>query len=177
MTFWLTLLAYQATWFAAVIGAGHGLWWPGVAAAGLFTLWRLSVSSHRALEAKLVMVSLGLGLLLENLWVRTGLLDYAVGWPWAGSPAWILALWWAFALSIVPLLGYLHRRLLLAAVFGAIGGPLAYLGAARGWNVVQFAQPQWHSLLALAAGWSVAMPLLAWLARRGLQSHSPGGTA
>ena len=40
-----------------------------------------------------------------------------------------------------------------------------------------FAQPQWHSLLALAAGWAVAMPLLAWLARRGLQSHSPGGTA
>ena len=139
MTFWLTLLAYQATWFAAVIGAGHGLWWPGVAAAGLFALWRLSVSPHRALEARLVVVALALGLLLENLWVRTGLLDYAVAWPWAGSPAWILALWWAFALSIVPLLGYLHRRLLLAAVFGAIGGPLAYLGAARGWDVVQFA--------------------------------------
>lgn len=101
---------------------------------------------------------------------RVGLIDYAVAWPWAGSPAWILALWWAFALSIVPLLGYLHRRLLLAAVFGAIGGPLAYLGAARGWHVVQFAQPQWHSLLALAAGWAVAMPLLAWLARR-----EPGG--
>ena len=78
---------------------------------------------------------------------------------------------------IVPLLGYLHRRLLLAAVFGAIGGPLAYLGAARGWDVVQFAQPQWHSLLALAAGWAVAMPLLAWLARRGLQSDIPGGAA
>jgi len=135
------------------------------------------VSPHRALEARLVVVALALGLLLENLWVRTGLLDYAVAWPWAGSPAWILALWWAFALSIVPLLGYLHRRLLLAAVFGAIGGPLAYLGAARGWDVVQFAQPQWHSLLALAAGWAVAMPLLAWLARRGLQSDIPGGAA
>jgi hypothetical protein len=42
---------------------------------------------------------------------------------------------------------------------------------------VQFAQPQWHSLLALAAGWAVAMPLLAWLARRGLQSDIPGGAA
>jgi hypothetical protein len=114
---------------------------------------------------------------LENLWVRSGLLDYAAAWPWAGSPAWILALWWAFALAIVPLLAYLHRRLLLAAVLGAIGGPLAYLGAARGWDVVQFASPQWHSLLALAAGWALAMPLLAWLARRGLQSESHGGVA
>ena len=93
MTFWLTLLAYQATWFAAVIGAGHGLWWPGVAAAGLFALWRLSVSPHRALEARLVVVALALGLLLENLWVRTGLLDYAVAWPWAGSLRPLCA-WW-----------------------------------------------------------------------------------
>ena len=81
------------------------------------------------------------------------------------------------SVAIVPLLGYLHRRPWLAALFGAIGGPLAYLGAARGWDVVQFAQPQWHSLLALAAGWAVAMPLLAWLARRGLQSDIPGGAA
>lgn len=177
MTFWLTVLGYQATWFAAVIGAGQGLWWPGAAAAGLFALWRLSVSPHRLLEARLVLVALAVGLVLENLWVRSGLLDYAAAWPWAGSPAWILALWWAFALAIVPLLGYLHRRLLLAALFGAIGGPLAYLGAARGWDVVQFASPQWHSLLALAAGWALAMPLLAWLARRGLQQSPQGGAA
>jgi hypothetical protein len=177
MSFWLTLLGYQATWFAAVIGAGHGQWWPGVVAAGLFALWRLWVSPHRALEARLVLVALSIGLVLENLWVRSGLLGYAAARPWAGSPAWILALWWAFALAIVPLLGYLHRRLLLAALFGAIGGPLAYLGAARGWGVVQFASPQWHSLLALAAGWALAMPLLAWLARRGLQQALHGGTA
>jgi hypothetical protein len=135
------------------------------------------VSPHRLLEARLVLVALAVGLVLENLWVRSGLLDYAAAWPWAGSPAWILALWWAFALAIVPLLGYLHRRLLLAALFGAIGGPLAYLGAARGWDVVQFASPQWHSLLALAAGWALAMPLLAWLARRGLQQSPQGGAA
>ena len=169
-------LAYQATWFAAVIGAGRGLWWPGVLAATLFALWRLAVSPARALELRLLLAALGIGLLLESLWVGSGLLDYAA-WPWAGPPAWILALWCAFALVVVPLLGYLHRRLLLAALFGAIGGPLAYLGAARGWDVVQFASPQWHSLLALAAGWALAMPLLAWLARRGLQSEPHGGVA
>ena len=87
MTFWLTLLGYQATWFAAVIGAGQGLWWPGAAAAGLFALWRLSVSPHRLLEARLVLVALAVGLVLENLWVRSGLLDYAAAWPWAGSPS------------------------------------------------------------------------------------------
>jgi hypothetical protein len=46
------LLVYQATWFASVIGAGHGLWWPGVLCAVLFALWRLAVSPQRALETR-----------------------------------------------------------------------------------------------------------------------------
>lgn len=172
MTFWLTLLAYQATWFAAVIGAGNGRWWPGVAAAGLFTLWRLAVSPQRALELRLALTGLALGLLLESLWVHRGLLTYRAAWPWLAAPGWILALWWAFGLSAAPLLGYLQRHLGLAALLGAVGGPLAYLGAARGWHAVQFAQPPWHGLLALAAGWAVAMSLLVWLARRGLQARN-----
>jgi hypothetical protein len=119
-----------------------------------------------------VLVALFIGLVLENLWVYNGLLDYATPWPSTGSPAWIVALWWAFALAVVPLLGYLHQRLWLAVLFGAVGGPLAYLGAARGWQVVQFTQPVWHSLLALGIGWALVIPLLAWLARRGMESSS-----
>lgn len=168
------LLAYQATWFVAVIGAGRGSWWPGVLAAALFALWRLAVSPMRALELRLLLAALGIGLLLESVWVGSGLLDYAA-WPWAGPPAWILALWCAFALVVVPLLGYLHRRPWLAAALGAVGGPLAYLGAASGWDALRFSEPRWHALLALGAGWALAMPALAALAARGLQRDIPRG--
>ncbi|MTI73526.1 MAG: DUF2878 domain-containing protein [Stenotrophomonas sp.] len=168
------LLAYQATWFVAVIGAGRGSWWPGVLAAVLFALWRLAVSPARALELRLLLAALGIGLLLESVWVGSGLLDYAA-WPWAGPPAWILALWCAFALVVVPLLGYLHRRPWLAAVLGAVGGPLAYLGAASGWDALRFSETRWHALLALGAGWALAMPALAALAARGLQRDIPRG--
>lgn len=168
------LLAYQATWFVAVIGAGRGSWWPGVLAAALFALWRLAVSPARALELRLLLAALGIGLLLESLWVGSRLLDYAA-WPWAGPPAWILALWCAFALVVVPLLGYLHRRPWLAAALGAVGGPLAYLGAASGWDALRFSEPRWHALLALGAGWALAMPALAALAARGLQRDIPRG--
>ncbi len=168
------LLAYQATWFVAVIGAGRGSWWPGVLAAALFALWRLAVSPMRALELHLLLAALGIGLLLESVWVGSGLLDYAA-WPWAGPSAWILALWCAFALVVVPLLGYLHRRPWLAAALGAVGGPLAYLGAASGWDALRFSEPRWHALLALGAGWALAMPALAALAARGLQRDIPRG--
>ncbi|WP_259304770.1 DUF2878 domain-containing protein [Thermomonas sp. S9] len=80
---------------------------------------------------------------------------------------------------MLPLLGYLRRHLPLAALLGAIGGPLAYWGAARGWGAAHFSDPAWHGLLALGAGWALAMPLLAWLARRGLRAESTlhGGVA
>ena len=170
MNFWTTLVAYQAAWFAAVIGAGHGLWWPGVVAALAFVAWRLAVSAHRKVEWRLLATALPVGLALEYAWVRTGLLSYSAPWPWPQAPAWLISLWLAFALTIVPLLGYLHARPALAAVVGAFGGPLAYLGAARGWDAVLLPTPVWPSLLALAIGWAIALPLLATLAQRWLQT-------
>ncbi len=134
--FWITLVAYELVWFAAVIGAGHGLVWPGVVATMVFALWRLAGSTHRRVELKLIAVALLLGVILEGIWGHFGLIRYAAPWPLPSHPAWLMALWAAFALTVVPLFGYLHARPWLAAAFGAVGGPLAYLGAARGWHAV-----------------------------------------
>lgn len=166
MNFWLTFAAYEAVWFAAVISAGHGLAWPGAAAILLFVAWRLSVSKQRPIEVRLVGVALVIGLLADALLVWTGTATYAAPWPWPEAPLWLTALWIAFALTIVPLFGYLHARPWLAALFGLVGGPIAYLGAARGWQVVQFGQPEWHALALLAVEWGIALPLLCTLACR-----------
>lgn len=175
MNFWLTLVAYQLVWFAAVIGAGHGLAWPGVLGALLFAAWRLAVSTQRGVELRLIAVALLLGVAMETAWVRGDLIRYAAAWPWAEAPAWILALWVAFALTIVPLFGYLHARPWLAALFGAIGGPLAYLAAAHGWHAAMFVAPNRQVLLWLALGWGIALPLLTMLARHWL--HPQGSRA
>ena len=39
MKFWASLIGYQLVWFAAVIGAGHGLAWPGGVPGGLPCPW------------------------------------------------------------------------------------------------------------------------------------------
>lgn len=166
MTFWVTLIAYEVVWFATVIGASRGLNWPGAVAAAVFIAWRLAVSKQRNAEIRLALVALLFGLLFEGICVGAGLIRYAAPWPLAWAPLWLIALWVVFALTVVPLLGYLHTRPWLAGLFGAIGGPLAYLAAARGWHAVIFSDPLWHALLAVAIGWGIAMPLLATLARR-----------
>lgn len=168
MSFWLSLIGYQAVWFAAVIGAGHGLAWPGVAGMLVYALVQLVCARHWRTDLSLMAAALVFGFLLDGTLIRSGLASYAAAWPSAGvAPAWILALWMTFALTFSQSLRYLQRRLWLAALLGLVGGPLAYLGAARGWHVVNFAEPAWHGLLLLAIGWALATPALAWLARRG----------
>lgn len=173
MHFWATLLGHQATWFTAVIAAGAGLTWPGVMAVVFFGVWRLTVSRHFGLELRLGLLALALGLGLETVWTGAGLLTYSTSGPDGGVPAWILALWGGFALTVVPLLGMLHARPLLAALFGALGGPAAYWGAGQGWGAVQFAEPYPLSLLAVGLGWALAMPVLATFAHRGLRPNTP----
>jgi hypothetical protein len=166
----LTFIAYELVWFAAVSGAGHGRVWPGVCAATVFIAWRLVVSRHRGTEGGLFALALLIGAALETCWVRTGLIRYAAAWPLESAPAWLLALWASFGLTIVPLFGHLHSRPWLAAALGAVGGPASYWAAARGWHAVIFPPRPLPTLLALSLGWAAALPMLTTLARRWLSA-------
>ena len=166
MKFWISLIAYQLVWFAAVIGASHGRAWPGVMAMLVYVAGQLLVSRQRRADLRLIPLALVLGSLLDGALAWSGLARYAAPWPSAMlAPAWILALWISFALTFTQSLAWLQQRPVLAVLLGAIGGPLAYLGAARGWHVVSFAAPSWRGVLVLGIGWAVATPLLARLAR------------
>ena len=174
MSFWLSLIGDQAVWFVAVIGAGHGLAWPGVLGMLVYALVQLACARNVRVDLALLAAGLVMGFLLDGALSRSGLVDYAAGWPNpALAPGWILALWVSFALTFSQSLRYLQTRLWLAALLGLVGGPLAYLGAARGWQVVTFAEPTWRALLTLALGWALATPALAWLARLGRASTQP----
>lgn len=169
----MVLVTHQVVWFFAVIGAGLGRAWPGVLATALFAAWRLAVARRRSVDLKLMATAFLLGLILQIAWVDSGLIRYAAPWPSPVTPAWLMALWLAFGLTIVPLFGFLHARPMLSALFGAVGGPLAYLGAAQGWHAATLANPVWQSVLGLAAGWAIALPLLTSLARHWLRPPLP----
>jgi hypothetical protein len=160
-------LAYQAVWFAAVIGAGSGRAWPGLVAAVLFVGVTLALTPARAATLALAVLALALGAALDGAFAASGWLRYAAPWPAAtAAPAWILAMWAAFAVTFTGALAFLQRRPLLAFALGAVAGPLAYLGAARGWDAVAFVAPMPRTLVALAFGWGVATWALAACARK-----------
>jgi len=155
---------YQLMWLAAIWGAGHGLWWPGLLAAVPFAAWVLA-RPGALVDLKLMAFVVPLGCLMDSILAAGGLLHYAAPVPSTHlAPAWIASIWCCFALTLRHTFRFLMGRPWRAAVFGALGAPLAYLGAARGWQAVAFAHGTTPALAALAAMWALAMPLMLQLA-------------
>ncbi|WP_278495189.1 DUF2878 domain-containing protein [Paraburkholderia fungorum] len=149
-----------------------GVAWIG----GVFVLaavvWHARRVAAPVPELKLVATAVLIGALWESLLVASGLLVYPGGALIGGTaPWWLLALWALFAVQFNALFGWLKRRLFLAAMVGALAGPLSFrAGAALG--AVRFGDPV-LSLFALSVGWAALMPLMLALARRWDGVHVP----
>ncbi|HRG15199.1 MAG TPA: DUF2878 domain-containing protein [Pseudomonadota bacterium] len=158
---------FQAVWFATVAGAGAGLWWCGLPVLVVFAIWQLRDSRWPRADVALLALGVLLGFAIDSLLIAGGWLRYATPLPSGQfAPVWILVLWAGFALTVNHSLAFLKSRPALALLFGALGGPLAYLGAARLFEAVAFTAPQAQTLIALAVAWAIAMPLLAAVAVR-----------
>lgn len=161
----LNFFAFQAGWFACVLGAANGRPWVGVLVTLLVVGLHLRCAKRPVPELKLMAAALVMGLLLDSILVANGWLTYSAGMIGAGlAPYWILALWVLFASTLNVSMRWLRGRPVLALAMGALGGPLSYLAGAR-LGAVQFAQGP-APFVALAVGWAVAMPALAWLAEQ-----------
>lgn len=160
MRFWGNLVGYQAVWLAAVHGAGTGHAWTGIACCLAFIGLQLAASPVRAADLRLLLVAPVCGLLIDGAFAASGLLRHASASDVLPAPPWILLLWGAFAMTLNHSMAWFGRHPWSAAAFAAVGGPLAYLAAARGFHAVAFPEPAWPSLLGLGAAWALALPLL-----------------
>lgn len=158
-------IAFQLGWFAVVLGAAHGWPWAGSAVAAAIVAWHLRRALRPHAELVLALSAAAIGALWDSALAALGLIVFPDGILVEGAaPHWMIALWMLFATTLNVSLGWLKPRLALAAVFGALGGPLAYLG---GEKLGALAMPQpLPAIAALALGWALLTPLLLVIARR-----------
>jgi len=161
----LNFVAFQLGWFACVLGAAGGLPWAGpLVVLGVVGLHLLRVR-RPGCELKLVLAAAALGIVVDSLLLASGWLQYPSGlWLPGLAPYWIVAMWALFATTLNLSLGWLRGRPVLAAVLGAVGGPLSYLAGEK-LGGIGLIQPTF-ALAALAVAWAIAMPLLMRLAVR-----------
>ena len=165
--------AYQCGWIAAVGGAaiGHDAIGAGLAAALIaLHLW---LTRERGIEVWLLALATLVGAAIEVWQLRAGTYQRLSGAPGLDvPPLWLLALWAQFATTFrYSLRGVLFHPA-AAALFGAVGGPLALLAGER-LGAVTLTTPLLPGLLRLAVGWTLALAVCSWATRRAHDGEPP----
>jgi hypothetical protein len=155
----INFVLFQVGWFACVLGAARQLPWLGVFVVLAIVAWHLSQARQPKSEVILLLIALLIGGLFDQMLLSLNLVSYqAHGWNTALVPAWILALWAVFVSTLNVSLRWMRGKWLVAILFGAIGGPLAYMGADKLGAATLNALPA--SYIALSIGWAILTPLL-----------------
>ena len=155
---------FQLAWFACVLGAAKAMPWAGVGVTFIILGWHFYHAKQARPEVILMLTALFIGAIFDQSMLMLHLIEYqAHGWNTWLVPAWILALWLAFASTLNVSLGWMHDRYPTAVLFGALGGPLAYLAAEKLGAVAISSN---SAFIALAIGWGIITPLLLHTAKR-----------
>jgi hypothetical protein len=161
----LNFVAFQVAWFACVLGGANDRAMAGTMVVGAVIGLHLALAQRPLPEALLIAVAAVIGLVWDSSLVALGLMSYPAGNFAPGlAPHWIVAMWALFATSLNLSMAWLKGRPWLAALFGAVGGPLAYLAGAR-LGGLQMPDPA-LALGVQALGWAVLLPVLTSLAAR-----------
>ena len=168
-------ILFQVGWFACVLGgASREYMWAGTVAAAFIVAVHLLRATNLRSESLLVLLTAAIGTAWDSGLMLAGLFTFNGGIVVSGLiPIWMIAMWVIFATTLNVSMTWMKGRYLLAAVFGAIGGPLAYYAGHR-LGAVDFNNTS-MTMIAVAVGWSVIMPTLMLLTTRfnGYQERQP----
>jgi hypothetical protein len=157
----LNFAAFQAGWFACILGAANGMPWLGPVVVATFLAALLTTRRDRVAFALRMTGAAGIGFMADTILLRVGVLDFGSA---PVSPLWMIALWPNLAATLNSSLGWLSGRYVLAAAFGALGGPLAYYAGAR-LGALRI-DPSPTSFAAIAFEWLATLPLMVLLTDR-----------
>jgi hypothetical protein len=154
----INFVLFQLAWFACVVGAAKGMPFTGVIVTLMVIAWHFSQANQAKPETLLMLSALIIGGTFDQAMLSFQLVNYMHhGWSESLVPIWILALWLAFTTALNVSLRWMRGNLVVPVIFGAVGGPLAYLGAEK-LGAVTLAGTT--SYVALSIGWAIITPLL-----------------
>jgi hypothetical protein len=170
----INFAAFQAGWFSCVLSAANGQPWLGFLTVCLVVALHFRIADEPSLELRLLALCVAIGLVFDSLLVSSGWVRYPSGMLVSGiAPYWILAMWALFSTTINYSMGWLKRSLILAALMGAVFGPLSYLAGER-LGAIDLVDLR-SSMVALAVIWGLVMPFLVHAATHleGKRKHVP----
>ena len=157
---------YQIGWFACVLGAASQRPWTGCLIAMILVGVHLALSVERFLEVRLVLLATAVGAAVEMMQIAAGTYCFTSGTVnEALPPPWLLAMWAQFATTFRFSLRRVVTCPVLAVLFGAAGGPIAFLAGER-LGAVTLLPPLAYGLLRLSVSWAIALVVFSAVVRR-----------
>jgi hypothetical protein len=161
----VNIIAFKIGWLSSVVGVAKGV--PLLGPAVIFVAIGIHLAfAKRPLNELLLVCATGIiGAIVDSLMISAGWLSYPSGMLVSGlSPYWIIAMWMLFATTFNVSFRWLQSHMPVAALFGAISGPLSYYFGAKfsAVTLLDF----YPAMIALAVSWGAMMPLLLGLAKR-----------
>jgi hypothetical protein len=162
----VNFIAFEIGWFGCVLGAARHQAALGLAITVLILLGSV-ILARRAWARQLLLLAVValIGFVWDSALSMAGLVVYPGSvFGHMLAPAWIVALWALFAMTLDVSLRWLQGRTVLAIVLGAIAAPLSYYGGVR---LGALTLPRIGvALWAEGVGWGTMLPWLLLLARR-----------
>lgn len=161
----INLITFKLAWLSSVLGGANGLPLLGPAAVLVAIVIHLRRAGDPQRELMLIMATGIVGITVDSAIISAGLLSYPSGTLFAGiSPLWILGMWMLFATTFNVSFRWMQSRIPLAALMGAVFGPVSYYSGAK-IGAVTLIDPL-AAMIALSVTWGLMLPGLLLLARR-----------
>lgn len=161
----INLSLFKAGWLAAVFAAAASLPILGTAVIGIAAAVHLWQSDEPRDELLLLTLAAAVGFIWESLLVYAGIVQYGPNTTLAATaPYWIVAMWVLFATTLNVGMRWLRKNLLVASLFGGLGGPMSFLAGEKA-GAVTFPNTS-IALVVIGLGWAVLLPLLVRFAAR-----------
>jgi hypothetical protein len=142
----VNLAINQSIWFLCVLGGNAG----ALFALPLLVL-NILLSPHKRADRQMMGLLLLSGILIDGILQAIGFFSFtSAGVP---IPLWLAVIWVALAALPHHSLAWMKKRMVLSALFGALGGPLAYWAGVR-LGAATFHWPLISSLALLAVVWA-----------------------
>jgi hypothetical protein len=160
----INFLLFQLIWFVCILGAAINETHAALALSMLLISLHFYLNKNKKNELKILLTASIIGFLFDGVLLKTGLVTYAnPGWSYSLTPLWIVVLWMGFAITLNSSLNWLKTKLNLSVLFGAIGGPLAYIAGEK-LGAVTLMTP--NTIIAISIGWSIITPLLIYISKK-----------
>ena len=155
----INILLFQIGWFACVLGAASDKALIGSSIALAIIIFHLYRTTEWRHELMLILIAMFIGFIWDSYLAYRDWIQYPYGQLTPDTaPYWIVIMWGLFATTLNVSLSWLKRSIVASVLFGAIGGPLAYI-AGNKLGAVEFSDST-SALIALSIGWGILTPLL-----------------